>query len=327
MQAAKRRMWLPPRPSQLRPEVWMVMLTGVVIVLGVVVVLLLTAGVAFGAPRSQQAAQAAGAMPAPSGAQFVGADTCRGCHEDLYKAFMLTPHEATTKKSHMTPDAHGCESCHGPGSAHVEGGGDKTKIFRFSEAKPEEISRRCLSCHESNEEQRQFLRSTHNDSGISCTSCHSIHHAKREYLLVNQQTELCFTCHKEQRADFQKPFRHRVLEGLIFCSDCHNPHGTLIPRQVRTTPDQQMICVKCHTDKRGPFVFEHNAVRLEGCLICHFPHGSTNARMLVTARINSLCLQCHAAPQGPHNQSGKAQACILCHSQIHGSNLSDVFFK
>ena len=288
-----------------------------------------------GAPESKPVAApdpakgATPSSPATGPDQYVGATTCQGCHDEIYKNFMASPHSLTTKETHMTHGAHGCESCHGPGAAHVEGGGDKSKIFRFDVARPEDISRRCLGCHESNVEQRQFLRSTHNANGIACTLCHSIHHSKAEYLLQAKQTALCFSCHQEQRVDFQKPFRHRVLEGLIRCTDCHNPHGTMVGRQIRTTPGQEieLICFKCHMDKRGPFVFEHNAVRTEGCLVCHSPHGSTNARMLLTARVNSLCLQCHPAPSGPHNQSGKAQTCILCHSQIHGSNLSDVFFK
>jgi DmsE family decaheme c-type cytochrome len=302
------------------------------------VAVLLTTSAAFASsPKGRSAAAASASGPQqsspastwqpPSGATYVGSDTCQTCHAEIHKGFMESPHWATTKESHVTQGAHGCESCHGPGSAHVAAGGDPTKIFRFTTAKAEEISRRCLTCHEANEEQRQFLRSTHFESGISCTSCHSIHSSKRQYLLVAQQANLCFSCHQEKRADFQMPFRHRVLEGLISCSDCHNPHGTVAGRQIRTTPDQDAICLKCHMDKRGPFVYEHVSVRVEGCTTCHFPHGSTNGRMLTTARVNSLCLQCHAGPPGPHNQSGKAQTCILCHSQIHGSNLDSLFFK
>ncbi len=292
------------------------------------------AGIPVGAPAGESSSAPQKANPAmPSSqvagsSQFIGATTCQGCHNELYKGFERSPHWTTTQETKMTHGAHGCESCHGPGAAHVGGGGDKTKIFSFTGAKTEDISKRCLTCHEANVEQRQFMRSTHNESGVSCTGCHSIHHTKAEYLLINKQPGLCYSCHAEQRADFQKTFRHRVNEGLIKCTDCHNAHGTLRDRQVRSVPNQDAICVKCHSDKRGPFVFEHEPVRVEGCTVCHTPHASVYPRMLLTARINTLCLQCHEQiPTGPHSQNLARQACIICHMSIHGSNVSDIFFK
>jgi hypothetical protein len=61
---------------------------------------------------------------------YVGSDTCKTCHEDIFKNFETTPHWKTTftKKG---PEWQGCEACHGPGKEHVEGGGDKSKIFTF----------------------------------------------------------------------------------------------------------------------------------------------------------------------------------------------------
>jgi len=131
------------------------------------------------------------------------------------------------------------------------------------------------------------------------------------------------------------PFHHRVNEGLIQCSDCHNVHGTVKPKQVRTSSTQDVVCFTCHTDKQGPFVFEHEAVKLEGCQSCHVFHGGPNAHMLKVSNVNLLCLQCHTqssfsgAPGTPsfHNQNTFFQACTLCHSQIHGSNFDQTFFK
>ena len=71
-------------------------------------------------------------------AKYVGADVCKTCHEEIYKKhFELTPHFQTTLEG-----GHGCESCHGPGSAHVEGGGDITKIIRFSTLSTQEATAR-----------------------------------------------------------------------------------------------------------------------------------------------------------------------------------------
>ena len=277
---------------------------------------------------AQQAAQKKVAPAPPAGAsQYVGSDTCKGCHEDVYKGVEKTPHVRTF--AGKTPEHQGCEACHGPGAAHVEGGGDKSKILSFAGADSETISQRCLTCHEAKVEQREFQRSPHNENGVSCTSCHSVHHTRSEYLLVSKQPTLCYSCHMEQKADFQKPFRHRVDEGLIKCTDCHNAHGALRDRQLRSSPNQDLVCGKCHSDKRGPFVFEHEPVRVEGCMACHTPHSSVYPRMLLTARVNTLCLQCHVQiPVGVHGaQNQYRSACIICHLNIHGSNVSDLFFR
>jgi DmsE family decaheme c-type cytochrome len=265
-------------------------------------------------------------------AQYVGSDTCKSCHEDLFKqGFERTPHFSTTLKG-----GHGCESCHGPGAAHVEAGGDKTKIFTFKGKSASEISNRCLGCHEYGEEHANFARSQHNLNQVSCIDCHSPHHAREpEFLLVNKQPQLCYGCHTEVKQDFSRPFRHRVDQGLVRCTDCHNQHGGFLTKQLRATAAQDQVCFKCHADKAGPFAFEHEPIKTEGCVACHQPHGSTNPRLLKRSQVNLLCLECHtftqdaAVPGIPtfHNQSQKYQACTMCHVMIHGSNFDQVFFK
>jgi len=154
-------------------------------------------------------------------------------------------------------------------------------------------------------------------------------------MLVKAEPGLCYSCHLQQRAQFNMPFRHRVNEGLIQCTDCHNQHGTggvlegdHLVRQVRTSASGDMVCFKCHADKQGPFVFEHAAVRLEGCGSCHVAHGGANAHMLKYSNVNLLCLQCHTNSPGIHatvmdaNQSHYEQACVNCHVKIHGSNFN-----
>lgn len=268
------------------------------------------------------------AVASPGAATYVGAETCKGCHEQQFKQLEGTQHFKTTFEKGRGEAWHGCESCHGPGSAHVEGGGDKSKIVTFNGMSQKDISARCMSCHETNAEHMNFDRSAHSKSGVGCTTCHSVHQPKEtQYLLVNKQTDLCYSCHGQVKADFAKPFRHRVNEGLISCSDCHNAHGSR-PRQLRASPTQDAVCYKCHSDKKGPFVFEHEVVKAEGCQACHTPHGSTHPRLLTRPTVNSMCLECHAGiPNGPHPQSTKSQACTMCHSQIHGSNTSNVFFR
>ncbi len=272
--------------------------------------------------------------PPAKDSDYVGAEACKVCHEDIYNSWEKTPHWRTTLDSKGGPSHQGCEACHGPGKAHAESG-DKTKIFIFKNVSAEESSKRCLTCHASGKEQMDFGRSVHNKNNVSCVDCHSPHHAKvSEFMLVNKQPELCYSCHAQQKPQFAMPFHHRVNEGLVQCNDCHNPHGTAQTNQLRTSATQDAVCFNCHADKRGPFVFEHEPVKIEGCQSCHTPHGSPNMHMLKVSNVNLLCLSCHTtsfanAPGAPsfHNQAAQYQACTLCHSQIHGSNFDHTFFK
>ena len=78
------------------------------------------------------------------------------------------------------------------------------------------------------------------------------------------------------------------------CTDCHSPHGTSNASALRQSGWE--TCTQCHSEKRGPFVFEHSAVKVQGCTACHTPHGSVNAMLLVRRETRFLCLQCHVNP-------------------------------
>lgn len=285
----------------------------------------------FAAGQSKPDAAAAPTSNSGNG-QYASDEVCQTCHSELWeKHFSNTPHRAL-----LAGKEHGCQGCHGPGQAHVDGGGDITKIIRFSQLSPSQSAAICTKCHQSSLETQNFAKSAHLANGLACTSCHDPHNSPDvNFLLKAKQTELCFGCHKNKQAEFSLPYRHRVDSGLIQCSDCHNPHGTQTGRQLRTAAGQFAVCTKCHTDTMGPFVFEHAPVKTgESCLYCHTPHGSTNPRLLQVNNVNYLCLRCHTtnnvgqAPGIPsfHNQTTKYQACTLCHTQIHGSNFSSVFF-
>jgi DmsE family decaheme c-type cytochrome len=269
-------------------------------------------------------------------ADFVGSDVCATCHAEVAKKFESNPHSklALTHGAGAT-----CESCHGSGKAHVEGGGDVTKIKRLSKLSAKAVDETCLGCHAGTHP--NFERSPHGKAGVGCTGCHSVHNGQSEggTLLKVSQSKLCFTCHTDVKPAFSQPFHHRVEEGLIKCSDCHDVHGGFEVKNLRSTADRNAICTKCHTENAGPFAYEHPVVKTEGCVACHTPHGSPNARLLNVSNINTLCLQCHSAtnssafphavsPSGPaHNQATQYVSCTSCHTQIHGSNASNVFFK
>lgn len=110
--------------------------------------------------------------------QYVGSSACSGCHEKEYETFTKHSRKAKSDKSvklmmkkltaeevkgcygchttgygqpggfqsfEKTPElGHlGCESCHGPGSAHVDSGGAKNKIV----GKGRMSIKQCEKCH------------------------------------------------------------------------------------------------------------------------------------------------------------------------------------
>jgi DmsE family decaheme c-type cytochrome len=213
----------------------------------------------------------------------------------------------------------------------VAGGGDTSKIFNPAKHSVKEVNAKCLSCHA--RAHPNFDRSPHAKANVGCTSCHSVHQSKEEeHLLKASQPALCFQCHADTKPAFNMPFHHKVNEGLITCSDCHDVHGTFGANNVKSTADQNAICTKCHTETRGPFVFEHVAVKAEGCMGCHTPHGSQNARLLNMPAIAPLCNQCHSgvAANTVHGMgagSSETITCTNCHTYIHGSNMNAAFLR
>ena len=301
----------------------------------VAVSLLLTTWVSANAQRTHIAAAAA-ATTKVNPADFVGAKTCTMCHRPEALAMPSNPH-SKIELSHQGKGVT-CEGCHGPGKAHVESGGDATKIFSFTHASTQQIDAQCQQCHES--DHPGFSRSAHSDAKVGCTECHGIHKSQEQTkLLKASQPMLCYNCHKDVKPAFSKPFHHKVNEGLMTCTDCHDAHGTFQKSMAKSAAHDDAVCVKCHQENAGPFIYEHPVVKTEGCTFCHSPHGSPNPRLLARNNMNQLCLQCHTGEAGDqfvaggpptspvHDQSMQYTSCIICHSQIHGSNVVDTFIR
>ena len=295
-----------------------------------------------------------GSWAQPSSSPYVGSNVCRTCHPDVWSTFYKNPHYKTLvladePKQGDPLTAAGCETCHGPGKKHVEARGGKATIIAFSQLSPKATLDACLTCHSKTLSRANIRRSTHTMADVACTSCHSIHKSPAAKLLIKKQSELCYGCHASIRAQFSMPVKHRVNEGFMTCSDCHNPHGAypptwrmgVRPRMVDQALGNEEPCMKCHTDKRGPFVFEHAAVRVDGCEVCHLPHGSTNARTLRRPAVMTICLECHNGAgnfgrnaqgiptQTPsHNMADpRYRNCTTCHVRIHGSNSDARFLR
>ena len=284
------------------------------------------------APRPGVNAQSSGAQaPAALPAGYAGSDTCLACHTDQGETLKGTQH-AQARNPRSPAAAQGCESCHGPGQAHVDDDA-KGNMRKFSEMPAAETNASCLTCHNRGNH-AGWEGSAHDRRNLSCTSCHSVHHPTSEthQLVKATQTEVCASCHRLQVVKTERAVAHMpVREGKMTCSSCHNPHGSINNvKALRVGSSIAESCMSCHTEMRGPVLWEHAPVR-ENCASCHDPHGSSNDRMLVV-RMPMLCQRCHVATRHPSNIYDNAaitvnksnrmfgRSCVNCHSNVHGSN-------
>jgi DmsE family decaheme c-type cytochrome len=321
----------------------------------VVVSLVLSAQLIAQEDQTQTSPGAATAVPAPEpttaepadatpvlASQYTdkGADTCIKCHDDESKfpvfSIFKTKHAQLADK--RSPFANlQCESCHGPGANHarkVRPDQKQAPILSYGLKSPvpaKQQNAMCLSCHE-DQKRIAWMGSAHERRDIPCVSCHKVHAEHDQVRAKSEQPKVCFTCHKEQRADFHKPSTHPVRFGQMACSECHNTHGSAAQKALLDKPTLNQTCYGCHAEKRGPFLWEHAPVA-EDCALCHTPHGSVNPALL-SKRPPLLCQQCHSQAGHPSVASTTnglsagssispfllGSSCLNCHTQIHGSN-------
>ena len=107
-------------------------------------------------------------------ADYVGSSVCRTCHPDIWSTFYRNPHYKGIASGKESAENTGCESCHGPGKAHVEARGGKATIVAFSELSPDKILDACLRCHSPTLSRANIRRSSHTQADVVCSNCHSI---------------------------------------------------------------------------------------------------------------------------------------------------------
>lgn len=254
-------------------------------------------------------------------AEEVGSSTCVECHDDMIEKVGASIHGKLG--THEMDPEHTCEACHGPGEAHAMSDGEDPIPYAFTEETMEkDVGRSCVVCHVGGET-IGWHNSEHASSGVLCINCHDVKapYAKRT---VAKQTELCGSCHSDMVGLFNLPSHHPLREQKMACLDCHNPHGS--EETMLRADNVNDLCLSCHADKQGPFLYEHESV-MENCLICHTAKGAMHNNLL-KANETSLCLRCHAGHEDVHPslntpamRAGYMNKCTRCHSQIHGSDL------
>lgn len=296
-------------------------------------------------------ARAAGQTAAATAAQRDA--VCTSCHDANWPKPILSIYQTRhgNKADSRTP---GCQNCHGQSAAHLQNPEAPPDVVFAAGSKnlstADARNASCLACHGQRVLPRtNWTGSQHETRGVACTNCHTAHTPEQKVLNKALQAEVCFGCHKEQRAQIHRISRHPLaVDGLssppkMVCTDCHNPHGSTGPTLlVKNTVNE--TCYMCHAEKRGPFLWEHAPV-VDNCANCHTPHGSTNPSLLKT-RAPWLCQECHSGDHGAQVNSGAnleggtlttvngtqmpgaaspraqvaARACLNCHVLVHGSN-------
>lgn len=257
-------------------------------------------------------------------ASTVGMEMCLSCHSEYEQALSESPHRTLlTEDSAKKGLPAGCESCHGPGSLHLENHGEDIVNFKSKDGR--DFAKQCLACHAANPRLSRWEHSDHNKVAVFCNACHKVHGNEKDANKKTKKTSstgLCASCHKEIEAQFSQPSRHPVPERKMECVSCHNPHDENTDAAAFGSRNQ--TCVTCHTEKSGPFKYQHDPVA-EDCLACHAPHGSASDK-LVSIRVPNLCVQCHTDALLFHKKpspTASIRNCLDCHKKIHGSNGSE----
>ncbi len=275
-------------------------------------------------------------------ADYVGTETCLSAchyHDKIKRDFEASTMGAQLSRKSGLPVVD-CESCHGPGSLAIEGitpekveqdrkEGKQTacnyeRLIDYKNMPAPALSLMCLKCHTGNAtfNLHNWNADIHAINDVSCSDCHKVHKGPDLIVSPKDTAEMCYECHQEVRVEFSLPSHHPLPEQRVFCTDCHNTHGNILPKHIRKNTIKEQ-CTQCHAEKEGPFVFEH-ADLTENCSTCHSHHGSVNNNLLIV-RLPFLCLQCHEGHRISSASTEERKAayytnCTDCHSQIHGTD-------
>ncbi len=201
-------------------------------------------------------------------------ELCFGCHPNVQEALRQpVVHPAVA-------DA-GCLACH---AAHSS---DENKLLNGPETKL------CLECHPTIEEKLKAKKVHEPVRKGECHACHSPHAAAQKKLLARAGGKLCQGCHAQVVGwPGARSIHGPVRSGQ--CNLCHDAHGAG-PKLLAN--DGAKPCAACHSPiharmkKPGAVVHPPAA---DGCMGCHLPHVSEQARLLKTAP-PALCVECHDA--------------------------------
>src|SRR5262249_39774029 len=166
--------------------------------------------------------------------------------------------------------------CHGDPSEHVKSPSNPMPK-RFSKMSSADKNEVCLTCHQG---RTPIHWQGTNPEGNAVPSPPGPRRPPAATPRAAKPTPPtgCSAAPKAIRPRPNRPSPPPIREGMVACSDCHTPHGSVGPSMV-VRDNVNDTCYACHMEKRGPFIRTHQPVQ-EDCSICHNPHGTTNPNLL-----------------------------------------------
>jgi len=166
----------------------------------------------------------------PPEAQYTakGVQGCISCHAGVRMTLMAKTVHGNKENPHTPYAAHGCESCHGPGSLHISrarGGVGFPALIAFRQGESiEQHNEACMSCHGKYLGKRVAMKwngSLHQLRGMTCVYCHQTHSASDKMKDQKLQAEKCSKCHSRKIDDHIKM---GISLDKMKCFSCHDVH-------------------------------------------------------------------------------------------------------
>jgi hypothetical protein len=204
----------------------------------------------------------------------------------------------------------GCESCHGPGSAHILGNGDPDEIIGSDDLDPQGFNDMCGRCHT---RPKSVPNGTFDwpyddanmvdwrpDGGVPLTDFMtdaSVRWPDGKHGSITRPYH-----------DFMESSKSTFVFHQVICSECHSPHSKRQEAQIRTSiedgdltipteVDNNTLCLACHAT-HGPFEditpeqvaeYEENLDDIAKVVAAHTNHPYAPERMMGLSR----CTECH----------------------------------
>ena len=176
--------------------------------------------------------------------QTVGTNTCLACHDG----------RTASDKTEFLAGLHSefsCETCHGPGSLHVQNVGRGSRFIDNPRRLPfPENNALCAECHA--EQASGFANSVHAISELACFECHDVHRegamtfSSPANMRIDHEgyRQTCAECHAREVEDYALSGHAGLPETT--CAACHDMH---VPTQFSASPLDNTMCLQCHQSR------------------------------------------------------------------------------